>query len=230
MKLSIIIPCFNEEGTISEIIKKVSEVDLMGANREIIVVNDGSTDGTFEILKDLKNTFEFQLFNHQKNLGKGTAIKTALKHVSGDYVVIQDADLEYNPEDYKKLLQCVKEKRAQVVYGSRYLNSNDKYSHLLFYIGGRVLTWITNLLYGIKITDEATCYKLFKKEVICSIDLKCCKFDFCPEVTAKILKKGIKIWEVFIDYHPRDKEHGKKIKLRDGLFAIWILIKYKFIN
>jgi len=230
MKFSIIIPCFNEEKTIEEIIKRVSEASLTGIEKEIVVVDDGSTDKTFDILKQLKNKFEFKLLRHNGNKGKGVAIKTALKEISGDYVIIQDADLEYNPEDYKKLLSCVKENGAEVVYGSRYPGLGDKYSHLFFYMGGRVLTWITNLLYGAKITDEATCYKLFKREVIDGVNLKCQGFDFCPEITAKVLKKGITIHEVFIDYHPRDKGHGKKIKLKDGLICIWILIKYKFVD
>src|SRR3989339_995116 len=230
MKLSIIIPCFNEEATISKIIQRVADVDLIGIEKEIIVVDDGSDDRTFGTLKQLKNKFDFQLFNHGINLGKGAEIKTALKNISGDYVIIQDADLEYNPEDYKKLLRCVQEKSAQVVYGSRYSGSEGKYSHPFFYFGGRILTWLTNLLYGTRISDEATCYKLFKREVISKIDLKCKGFDFCPEITAKVLKKGIKIYEVPIGYSPRNIEDGKKIKLKDGLYAIWILIKYKFID
>jgi dolichol-phosphate mannosyltransferase len=230
MKLSIIIPCYNEESTIEEIIKEIGLVDLIDTKKEIIIIDDGSTDKTQEILQQLKSKFEFQLLRHPKNLGKGAAIKTALDRVSGDYVIIQDADLEYDPQDYKKLLWCARDKGARVVYGSRYSGMENKYIHPIFYTGGRVLTLLTNLLYRSKITDEATCYKLFKKDVICGIDLKCKGFDFCPEVTAKVLKKGIKIYEVMISYYPRHIKDGKKIKLTDGLESIWILIKYRFIN
>jgi glycosyltransferase involved in cell wall biosynthesis len=228
MKLSIIVPVYNEEKTILEILKKIDAVDFNGVEKEIIIVDDGSIDGTRAILKNL--TGAHKIFYHERNLGKGLAIRTGLKHVIGDYIIIQDADLEYDPRDYQKLLGCAKNSKGGVVYGTRYPGSEDKYSHVFFYLGGRFLTWLTNFLYGAGITDEATCYKLFKKEIICDIDLKCQGFDFCPEITAKILKRGIKIYEVPINYHPRDKKQGKKIKLKDGLYAIWILIKYKFVN
>ena len=173
---------------------------------------------------------KYKIIYHSKNQGKGAAIKTGLKQASGDYVIIQDADLEYDPKDYKKLLTTALENKAEVVYGSRRLNPKNKYSHLSFYMGGLLLNWLARVLYGIKITDESTCYKLFKTETIKAIPLKCERFEFCPEITAKVAKRKIRIYEVPIEYYPRNKEEGKKIKWRDGFEALWVLIKYKFID
>ena len=230
MTLSIIIPVYNEKNTISEILKKIEEVTLKELNfeKEIIIVDDGSTDGTRDILNRLEKNYK--IIYHPKNQGKGAAIRIALKEVSGDYVIIQDADLEYDPKDYKKLLEFALKNNAQVVYGSRLLNHHNKFSHISFYLGGIFINWLTNFLYRIKITDESTCYKFFKTETIKSIPLKCERFEFCPEVTAKIAKRGIKIYEVPINYYPRYINEGKKIKWRDGLVALWTLIKYKFID
>jgi len=230
MKLSIIIPCYNEERTIAKILERISRVNLGLIIKEIIVVDDGSTDDSYQILRNLQSRFDFRILRHQKNLGKGSAIKTALDFVSGEYLIIQDADLEYNPRDYQTLLRCVIENNAQVVYGSRRLNAKNKYSSPSFYLGGIFLTWLTNILYNIKITDEATGYKLFRTNIFKDIKLNCKRFDFCPEVTAKIAKKGIRIYEVPISYYPRQKSQGKKIKWEDGFKAAWVLIKYKFIN
>jgi len=231
MTLSVIIPCYNEKETITEVIKRINALDGAGENREIVVVDDGSTDGTGYMLKDLRKKFQFKLVEHEKNFGKSQAIKSALNFVSGDYVIIQDADLEYHPKDYQKLLDCVLENNAEVVYGSRRLNpKNDRYSGLFFFLGGIFLTLLANILYGIKITDEATGYKLFKTEILKDTRLDYKRFEFCPEVTAKIAKRGIKIYEVPISYSPRYKKEGKKINLRDGLKAIWVLIKYRFVD
>ncbi len=227
MKLSIIIPCYNEEKTIKEVIRRVDSVDLGSIEKEIIVVDDGSLDNTGKILKEIKKDYKFFLFKHKRNIGKGAAIKTALKYASGDYVIIQDADLEYDPDDYNNLLRTALKKRADVVYGFRHFGKNRKYSYLSFYLGGLFLTWLVNFLYNIKISDEATGYKLFKKEIIDSIELEAKGFEFCPEITAKIAKKGIKIYEVPINYNPRTKDEGKKIKWKDGVKAVWTLIKYK---
>lgn len=228
MKLTILIPVYNEKETILKILEKIENVDLkkIGFEKEIIIVDDGSTDGTEKILKNLEK--KYKVIYHQKNQGKGSAIKTGLKYASGDYVIIQDADLEYDPQDYIKLLECAIKNRAQVVYGSRTLNPQNKYSSFLFYVGGRILSFITNLLYGTKITDEATGYKLFKTELIKSLPLFSKGFDFCPEITAKIAKRKIKIYEVPINYYPRTKKEGKKIRIKDGIKAIWVLIKHKF--
>lgn len=228
MKLSIVIPCYNEEKTIAEVLRRVNEINLNSVTKEIIVVNDGSTDSSSQILQGLKEKYNFIFLNHPKNLGKGQAIKTALDSASGDYIIIQDADLEYNPKDYKKLLDYALTNKAEVVYGSRRLSG--EYSHFSFYLGGILLTRLANLLYGIRITDEATGYKLFKTETLKSIDLNCKGFEFCPEVTAKIAKKKIRIYEMPINYTPRHKKEGKKIKWSDGFLALWTLIKYKFID
>jgi len=230
MILSVLIPAFNEKNTISEILKRINEVDLkdLGFDKEIIIVDDGSKDGTVDILKGLGDGYK--IIYHLKNQGKGAAIGTGLKEVSGDYLIIQDADLEYDPRDYRKLLETALKNDAEVVYGSRLANSQNKFSHVSYYLGGLFLNFATNFLYGTKITDESTGYKLFKTEVIKSIPLKCQRFEFCPEVTAKVAKKGIKIYETPINYYPRHIKEGKKIKWRDGVIALWTLIKYKFID
>ena len=213
-----------------EILKKIEAVSLsdLGFDKEIIIVDDFSTDGTREILKGLEE--KYKIIYHPENLGKGTAIRTALEYVSGDYVIIQDADLEYDPADYKKLLETALRNKAEAVYGSRHLNLHNKFSYKSYYLGGIFLNLATNFLYGTKITDESTGYKLFKTETIKSISLKCQRFEFCPEITAKIAKKGIKIYEAPINYCPRRIKEGKKIKWKDGLMALWTLIKYKFID
>jgi len=230
MKLSVIIPVFNEKATIEEIIKKVKKVPV---EKEIIVVDDGSTDGTSNILKKVadekKINNEIKIILKEKNEGKGVAIREGLKYVNGDIVVIQDADLEYDPSDWIKMLKVMDEKKADVVYGSRVLGRGKK-SSLAFYLGGRILSIITNFLYRAEITDEPTCYKMFRTEIIKNLSLKCKGFEFCPEVTAKIRKKGIKIYEVPIRYNPRSIKEGKKIRWKDGIIAIWTLIKYRFID
>jgi len=226
MKLSVIIPVYNERATILEILKKVSSVPIQ---KEIIIVDDGSTDGTKEVLEKLQKREDLKIIFKNKNEGKGAAIKKGLQYVSGNVVVIQDADLEYNPMDWLKMLNIIQGKKVDVVYGSRVLGRGKK-SSLAFYLGGRFLSWITNFLYNTKITDEPTCYKMFKAEVIKSLNLKCKKFEFCPEVTAKVLKRGYKILEVPINYKPRSRKEGKKIRWKDGLIAIWTLIKYRFVD
>jgi len=230
MTLSIVIPVFNEKNTISEILKRVERVDLgsLGFDKEIIIVDDGSRDGTREVLKGFEG--KYKVIYHPKNQGKGAAVRTGLERVSGDYVIIQDADLEYDPQDHKKLLDFALKNKAKVVYGSRRLNPENKPSYSSYYWGGIILNWLTNLILGTKITDESTCYKLFKAEVIKSIPLKCKRFEFCAEVTAKISKRGIGIYEVPISYWPRHIEEGKKIRWRDGLIALWTIIKYKFTD
>ncbi len=226
-KISIIIPVYNEEKTIAKLLNKVISVKL---NKQIILVNDGSIDKTKEIIeKIITDKSNIKLFNHKKNLGKGSAIRTGLKYISGDIVIIQDADLEYNPNDYLKLIEPIINHESDVVFGSRRLNKNNKqHSSWFFFFGGELLTFLTRLLYGIKITDEATCYKVFKTDIIKSLDLKCKRFEFCPEVTAKLARKNILIKEVPILYHPRTKNDGKKINWLDGLEAVWTLIKYRF--
>ncbi len=232
MKLSIVIPVYNEKKTIEEILRRVMAVKIPSVSKEIIIVDDGSEDGTREILKKIKkNNPRFKVIYHEENQGKGTAVRTGLKYARGDYILIQDADLEYNPQDISRLLKPVLEGKAKVVYGSRNLNpKNKKHSSLSFYIGGLFLTWLTNFLYGTKITDESTGYKAFETEFLKSIPLECRGFEFCPEITAKVAKRGEKIHEVPIRYCPRMPHQGKHIKSKDGLIAIWTLIKYRFFN
>ena len=227
MELSIIIPVFNEKSTIQSIIEKIKKLNL---EKQVIVVDDCSTDGTREILKNYPYDKEIQVLFHQKNKGKSSAIRTGLSHVKGEVVTIQDADLEYEPEDLLKLLQIIKENKAEVVYGSRLLSPNNEKSYLRYLWGGKFLTFLANLLYNANITDESTCYKMFKTKVLKDISLKSNRFGFCSEVTAKIRKKGITICEVPIRYAPRKMKQGKKIRWKDGLEAIWILIKYKFVD
>ncbi len=232
MKLSVIIPCYNEEKTIAEILEKVARADIGQVKKEIIVVDDGSGDKTAEIvLKKKKENTNIIFIRSKKNGGKGRAIRIGLKKAKGDIVIIQDADLEYDPNDYSKLIGPIIEGRTKVVYGSRMLNyKNRKKLYIMNWYGTIILTKLANLLYNAKITDEPTCYKVFSKEVIDSISLKCERFEFCPEVTAKVRKKGYKITEVPIFYKPRSFEEGKKINWKDGIEAVWTLLKYRFVD
>jgi len=233
MKLSIIIPVYNEEKTIAEIIKRVQQVELRGITKEIIVVNDGSQDKTEEILEKIeKKEQDIKIINYLENQGKGMAIRTALPQVEGDIVIIQDADLEYNPAEYPHLIEPILEEEAEVVYGSRILGRNipPTFQNHIFYLGGRSLSMLTNLLYRSEITDEPTCYKVFKTDILKSLNLKCKGFEFCPEVTAKILGQGIKIKEIPISCHPRSVKEGKKIRLKDWFIAVWTLFKYRLFG
>jgi dolichol-phosphate mannosyltransferase len=229
MKLTVIIPVYNEKNTIAEIVKRVQAVPL---EKEVIVVDDGSTDSTGNILREVstgQGKGDIKVILKRKNEGKGSAIREGLKYVSGDFVVIQDGDLEYDPMDWIEMLKVMDEKRAAVVYGSRVLGRGEK-SSFAFYFGGRLLSFLVNILYGAKITDEPTCYKMFRSGVIKSLRLKCTRFEFCPEVTAKVLRSGHKIREVPISYKPRKISEGKKIRWKDGVEAIWTLLKYRFVK
>ncbi len=232
--LSVIIPAYNEEKTIVQLIEKVVNVRLTeDYGKEIIVVNDCSRDHTAALVNEYMAAHpgeNIRLVNQEKNRGKGAAIRKGLEYIRGDYVIIQDADLEYDPEDYNVLLAPVLEEKLKVIYGSRFLNKSNKHSYRSFYIGGRIVTLVTNLLFGQGLTDEPTCYKLFETGFLKSIPLQCEGFEFCPEVTAKTAKRGIKIREVSINYYPRTLEEGKKIKWTDGLEALWVLLKYRFTN
>lgn len=224
MKLSVIIPVFNEKETIAELLRQVDAVDL---EKQIIVVDDGSDDGTREILAGLERNGLILVF-HRQNQGKGAAVRTGLQMVDGDVVVIQDADLEYDPHDFHSMLAVVLEQGGQVVYGSRLLKKDNPQGGFSFYWGGRLVTLATNLIYGSKLTDEPTCYKMFRSHVLEGMDIESNGFEWEPEVTAKILKKGIRIAEVPISYRPRKVEQGKKIKALDGLKAVWVLLKFRF--
>ncbi|MEW6617666.1 MAG: glycosyltransferase family 2 protein [Patescibacteria group bacterium] len=223
--VSIIIPVYNEENTIAEIIKRVKNAESWKLEKEIIVVNDGSIDKTGEILKKIKG---ITLLMHEKNKGKGSAIRTGLQHAHGEVFIIQDADLELNPAEYPLLLEPILKNNAKIVYGSRYLK--NKYVNLLSMLANVAVTQTANILYGLKITDEATGYKVFTREVLENITLTCTRFEFCPEFTAKIAKKGYTIKEVPVTYNYRRPDEGKKVGWRDGFEALWTLLKYKFIE
>jgi glycosyltransferase involved in cell wall biosynthesis len=227
MKLSVIIPAYNEINTIEKILEKVKDVKI---SKEIIVIDDGSTDGTREYLKKLKDK-DLKIIFHEKNSGKSSAVRTGIKEAKGDITIIQDADLEYDPQDYYKLIKPIQEGKYKVVYGTRYpvVSKMFNLTHR-FFLANRILTIMTNILYNAKITDEPTCYKVFDTKVLQSLNLKSKRFEFCPEVTAKVRKKGYKIFEVSINYYPRTIKEGKKINWKDGIEAVWTLIKYRFVD
>lgn len=230
--LSIIIPVFNEKKLLPLCLKKVEKAPLpKGVTKEIILIDDCSTDGTYDVLKKIQKTTKHKVYFHKKNRGKGGAVKTGFKHATGDIFLIQDADLEYDPRDYTSLITPIIKKDAKVVYGSRRLNKENKqYSSISFYAGGLLLSIITTILYNQKITDEPTCYKVFKSEIIRKMKINGERFEWEPEITAKILKQKIRIHEVPIKYYPRDINEGKKIRWVDGVQAIWTLLKYRFIK
>lgn len=231
MKLSIIIPVYNESNTLEEILARVRAVELDGIEKEIIAVDDGSTDGSRRILKEQDALDDsLDVYFHPRNRGKGAAIRTALAHVTGDVVLIQDADLEYDPREYSDLLKPIREGRADVVYGSRFLGGPRKAMLFWHMIGNKVLTLVTNLLYDTILSDMETCYKVFRTEVIKPIKLRSRGFEFEPEITAKILKRGIRIYEVPISYTGREYHEGKKITWQDGIVAFWTLLKYRFVE
>lgn len=228
-KVSIIIPVFNEKNTIKLLLEKVQNANFSGLEKEIIMVDDFSNDGTTEILRELSKNYK--VFFHEKNQGKGAAIRTAIKEATGDFVVIQDADLEYLPDDYDKLLPLLINDEADVVYGSRFKNQeNSKNFILKNKIANKFLTLLTNILYGAEITDMETCYKAFKRELIQSITIKSNRFDFEPEITAKIMKRKARLKEVPISYFGRGHDEGKKINWKDGIHAILTLIKFRFTD
>jgi dolichol-phosphate mannosyltransferase len=227
MKLSVIIPVYNEERTLRQLFDKILKV---GVEKEIIIIDDHSTDRSLEIIKEYTKLENVKAIFHERNYGKGRAIRSGIEHVTGDIVIIQDADLEYEPEDYPKLMKPIVDGKTNVVYGSRELGTTHQHSYFSFYIGGKFLSWLTNFLYSSNITDEPTCYKVFRADLLKKIELRCIRFEFCPEVTAKVLKRGEQIVELPIHYYPRTKNEGKKIKWKDGIEAIWTLLKYKFVD
>lgn len=223
-KISILIPVYNEKNSLLEILKKVEEIDF-GLEKEIILIDDYSTDGT----KDLYKEISHKILYHDKNMGKGAALRTGLSEASGDIIIIQDADLEYNPEDYKPLVELVKNGQADVVYGSRLADNKNRGNFLLLsFIANITLSFITRILYGTNLTDMETCYKVFRADFIKDIKIESNRFDFEPEITAKVLKKGARFLEYPISYNARSASEGKKIGWKDGVQAIWTLIKYRF--
>lgn len=226
MKLSVIIPAYNEAGTIREIIRRVKNAEIGSIEKEIIVVDDGSTDQSREILNSING---IKVVHHAQNSGKGSAVRTGIANSSGDIILIQDADLEYNPNEYMQLITPILERRAKVVYGSRRLNKKNRNAGLKFMIGGISLSWITSILFFAKISDEPTGYKVFHKDVFKLIQIVGQRFEWEPEITAKILRDEIDIEEVPISYAPRTVKEGKKIKLSDWVIAVWTLLKYRFV-
>jgi len=228
--LSIIIPCFNERTLLPRCLKKVERAPSLGLRKEIILVDDRSTDGTREWLRALARRGKHKVYFHPKNRGKGAAVKTGFARATGDILLIQDADLEYEPRDYPALLKPFFS-GAKVVYGSRQLGPNrHTHSSFTFWLGGIVVTLTTSILFWQWITDEPTCYKVFSRDVIGSMHIDGERFEWEPEVTAKVLRRGIRIREVPIHYYPRSVAQGKKIGWKDGIQALWTLVKYRFVS
>jgi glycosyltransferase involved in cell wall biosynthesis len=226
-KLSVIVPVFNERTTLVEVIRRMRTVELPdGIEREIIVIDDGSTDGTRDVLRQLGDS-TVRVLRHETNRGKGAAVRTGLQVASGDYILIQDADLEYDPEDWPKLIAPVQRGRARVVYGSRFTGERRNML-FLHWVGNRLLSLVTNVLYNTTLSDMETCYKLIDRTLINRLDLCANRFDIEPEITAKLLRTGIRIYEVPISYTGREVDEGKKITWRDGFAALWTLVKYRF--
>jgi len=223
-KLSIIIPIYNERKTLLEILKKVSKAQTLGLKKEIILVDDGSTDGTKDILKTLER--KYAIFYHQKNRGKGAALKTGFTKTNGDIVLIQDADLELDPENYPSLLEPILKGESEVVFSSRYKKNVRYFS--IYYFGGKFISWLTNIFYGSKLSDVYCGYKVFKADILKSLKLESNGFEIEEELTIKTLKNGCRISEVPISYYPRSIKEGKKIRWWKEFKAIWLILKHKF--
>lgn len=220
--VSVVVPVYNEAAHVDELLQAIHASPV---KKEIIVVDDGSTDGTREKLQAMPLSDDVTVVFHEKNCGKGAAIRTALEYARGEYILIQDSDLEYDPQDYPALLRPLELGRANVVYGVR---PDRPERGLRFFLGAKLLTHLANFLYGAGIHDEATCYKVFRRSLIVQIRLECHRFEFCPEVTAKLSRRGEMIAEVPISYAPRSAGEGKKIRHSDGWLAIWTLLRYRF--
>lgn len=233
MKLSIVMPVYDEVATLEEIVRRVAAVDV-GMDKEIVIVDDGSTDGTRDLYDTIVARYPdglIQIHLHEKNQGKGAALRTGFGRVSGDIVLVQDADLEYDPKDYHRLLKPILDGRADVVYGSRFVGG-DEHRVLYFWhmVGNRLLTLLSNALTNLNLTDMETCYKVFRAEVLKGITIKSNRFDFEPEITAKVAKRKWRIYEVGISYSGRDYEEGKKIGFKDAVQAVWTILRYKFFD
>jgi dolichol-phosphate mannosyltransferase len=221
--VSVIVPVYNEAAHVDELLQAIQASPV---KKEIIIVDDGSTDGTREKLRGLAPIDDVTIVFHERNCGKGAAIRTALAYARGEYVLIQDSDREYDPQDYSALLRPLDQGKANIVYGVR---PDRPERGLRFFLGAKLLTHLTNFLYGAGIHDEATCYKVIRRSLLSRLQLECHRFEFCPEVTAKLCRMGEKIAEVPISYNPRSAVEGKKIRHSDGWLAIWTLIRYRFV-
>ncbi|NOQ98027.1 MAG: glycosyltransferase [Calditrichae bacterium] len=231
MKLSIVIPVYNEKKYIREIVKQVREVNLPGIEKEIIIVDDYSTDGTRDILQNVLIKEVAQVVYHEENMGKGAALRTGFQYASGDVVIIQDADLEYDPAEYGKLLKPILDGKADAVYGSRFVGS-EPHRVLFFwhYLGNKLLTLLSNMFTNLNLTDMETCYKMFRKEVLDSIQIEQNRFGFEPEITAKLARGNWRIYEIGISYSGRNYAEGKKINWQDGVQALWCIFKYNVFS
>lgn len=228
-KVSIIVPVFNEINTLDKILEKIESANFCGLQKEIILIDDMSTDGTREHMKNLE--CKYKIFYHEKNQGKGAAIRTGMAHITGDIMVIQDADLEYDPVDYEDLIKLIIDDKADVVYGSRLTGAKPSRSFMFTHLlGNKLLTLTTNILYGATLTDMETCYKAFRTSILKDIEIKSDRFDFEPEITAKILKKKARLYELPISYYGREYTEGKKITWKDGIHAIIALLKFRFMD
>jgi glycosyltransferase involved in cell wall biosynthesis len=226
-KLSVVVPVYNERNTLVEVVRRMRAVELPDTiDREIVVVDDGSSDGTRDVLRQLGDS-TVRVVMHDNNRGKGAAVRTGFAQASGDYVLIQDADLEYDPEDWPRMLAPVLAGKARVVYGSRF--TGERRNMLFFHwVGNRFLSLVTNVLYNTTLSDMETCYKLIDRALLQDIDLRADRFEIEPEITAKILRKGVRIYEVPISYTGREVDEGKKITWTDGFSALWTLVKFRF--
>ena len=226
-KVTILIPVYNEVNTLKQLLKKVEHANFCGLEKEILLIDDCSTDGTKELYGDLP----YKVLYHDYNQGKGAALRTGFLEATGDIIVIQDADLEYDPADYDPLIKLILEGHADVCYGSRLSGGKPSRSFMFTHLlGNKFLSLLTNILYGSTLTDMETCYKAFRADFIKDITIKSNRFDFEPEITAKVLKKGARLYELPVSYYGRDINEGKKITWRDGIFAIIALIKYRFTD
>ena len=227
MKLSIVVPVYNEDKTVETIIRKVKEADIGDVEKEIIVIDDGSSNESIKILKETIEPLVDKVIYKEKNMGKGATVRTGFENVTGDIVIIQDADLEYDPQEYKRLLQPILGGKADVVYGSRFMGGRPHRVHMFWHqIGNNFLTTLSNMFTNLNLTDMETCYKMFKKEVIDSIKIEENRFGLEPELTAKVARLKCRIYEVGISYYGRSYDEGKKINWKDGLRAIYVILKY----
>jgi len=226
-KLSVVMPCYNERATIEEILRRVSEAPY---DKEILVVDDGSTDGTREILKQLEPRYGLRLLFHERNRGKGGAVATGFAAATGDAVVIQDADLEYDPQDYAQLLRPIEEGKADVVFGSRFLGGTHRCHLFWHYVGNRFLTFVSNVFTNLNLSDMETCYKAFRIDVVRKLTIESQRFGVEPELTAKVARMKCRVYEVPVSYYGRDYAHGKKIRPRDAIEALWVILKHNLLR